>query len=94
VGDKGVDGASLGKNVVDAPRPIAEKLSLSPGLAIQQWTKRVAHFLENRIRKHIAKDDVAVGAEFFQRLTIRHGSLFAAANPFTQLERNRRRPLD
>jgi hypothetical protein len=32
--DKGVDGASLGKNVVDAPRPIAEKLALSPGLLV------------------------------------------------------------
>jgi hypothetical protein len=73
VGDKRVDGASLGKNVVDAPRPIAEKLSPSPGLAVQEWTKRVARFLQNRIRKHIAKDDVAVGTEFFQRLTVRHG---------------------
>jgi hypothetical protein len=34
VGDKRVDGASLGKNVVDSPGPIAEKLPLSPGLLL------------------------------------------------------------
>src|ERR1700737_1785857 len=34
VGDKRVDGASLGKNVVASPGPIAEKLPLSPGLLL------------------------------------------------------------
>jgi hypothetical protein len=72
VGDKWVDGAGLGEDVVDAPSPVAEKCSLSPGLVIQQRTKRVARFVENRMRKDIPKDDVALGAEFLQRLAARH----------------------
>jgi hypothetical protein len=41
-------------------------------LVIQQRTKRVARFVENRMRKDIPKDDVALGAEFLQRLAARH----------------------
>ena len=75
VSDKRVDGASLGEDVVDAPGPIAKKSRCAPGLAVQEWAKRVADFRELRIRKDSTQDDVAFRPKFFQRLAIRHGSL-------------------